>query len=262
MTGASDEQSTEENTGPPGGDRAAEDGDEPIQELRKKVEQEYDFDDFGPSDMAAMSAEEWEVAFEDDAWVTGEELLDRVETDLRARIAERDVFAVVERIGGEEPRVVAYSDEGYAIVHRDGSIQGRGTVLRDVKPSVALASMPDYELPEPPTDAGLPRPDEVTEVAGGLGNLMLQLVAGVMLLAGVVLLGAAVLADLGGAGIVAVVVGLAFLVAAAVLGIVVANARLSARYRAREYRDRLRAAGVDEDDRPEFLPIDDSEFEE
>lgn len=266
-----EEESSDEETGDgESGDAGAEAGaeaaerneSEDLEALRRRVDEEYDFDDFGPADMAAMSAAEWEAAFDDASWVTGEELLDRVETDLRSRVADRDVFAVVERIHGEEPRVVAYSDEGYAIVHADGSVRGRGTVLRDVKPSVALASMPDYDPPEPPTDAGLPAPEDVSEVAGGLGNLVLQLVAAVLLLAGLVLLGAAVFADLAGGAIVAVVVGLGFVLAAAFLGLVVANARLSARYRAREYRDRLRAAGVDADERPAFLPIDDREFED
>jgi len=237
--------------------------DEPTrEELRERVEAEYDFDDFGPADMMEMSADEWEVAFDDDAWVTGEALLDRVEADLRSRVAERDVFAVVERTVADPPRVVAYSDEGYAIVDADGTIEGRGTVLRDVKPTVALASMPDYDVPEPPADGGLPAPQEVPDGGGDLGNLVLQVLAGSMSIAGVVLLSAPLFWDLGGATLVALVVGIGFLVTAAFLWLVVANARLSARFRSEQYRDRLRAAGVAEGDRPDFLPVDDREFEE
>lgn len=41
--------------------------------------------------------------------------------------------------------------------------------------------------------------------------------------------------------------------------LVVANARLSDRFRAEEYRERLRAGGVDTDERPDFLPIEDED---
>jgi hypothetical protein len=34
----------------------------------------------------------------------------------------------------------------------------------------------------------------------------------------------------------------------------VANARLSDKFRAEEYRDRLRAIGLDDGERPEFVP--------
>jgi hypothetical protein len=242
-------------------DQAASAEESTREELRERVEQEYDFEEFGPADMAEMSADEWEVAFDQGSWITGERLLDRLEADLRSRIATRDVFAVVERVDGP-PRLVAYSDEGYAVVGADGSIEGRGTVLRDVKPSVALVSMPGYDVPEDPPDEGLPAPDEVPTEGSDLGNLMLQLVAGALLLCGLVLLGAPLAADLGGGAIVAIVAGLAFVVTALFIGLLVANARLSARFRAEEYRDRLRAAGVAEGDRPEFLPVEDHEFED
>jgi hypothetical protein len=258
--GGEPSEPAEESGGPP--EPADAGATEPSrEELRERVDEEYDFDDFGPADMAEMSAEEWEVAFDDDAWVTGEQLLARVEADLRSRVARREVFAVVER-ATDPPRVVAYSDGGYAVVAADGSIEGRGTVLRDVKPSVALASMPDYDVPEDPPDGTLPAPEEVPERGGDLGNLMVQLVAGALLLCGAVLVGAPLVADLGGAGIIAVVAGLAFVVTALFLALLVANARLSARFRAEEYRDRLRAAGVAEGDRPDFLPVEDHEFED
>jgi hypothetical protein len=240
---------------------ATGDGDD-LADLRSQVEEKYDFEAFGPSDMAAMSADEWEAAFDPDAWITGEELLDRVEADLRSRVADRDVFAVVERVGDDRPRVVAYSDSSYAVVHLDGSVEGEGPVFQDVKPTVALTSMPDYEVPEPPAEGGLPEPSSVPESAGGLGNLALQLIAGLFGLAGLALLGAALLAGLGGATVVAIVIGLVFLVVAVLLLLTVANSRLAARYRAEEYRDRLRGARVGEGERPEFLPIEDSEFED
>ncbi|NIQ56861.1 MAG: hypothetical protein GWN85_26365, partial [Gemmatimonadetes bacterium] len=44
--------------------------------LREAVEAKYDFDDFRPADMAQMSLEEWEAAFDPDTWITGTELLD------------------------------------------------------------------------------------------------------------------------------------------------------------------------------------------
>jgi hypothetical protein len=237
------------------------DGGQDLEALRERVEAEYDFENFGPSDMAEMSPAEWEAAFDDDAWITGPDLLDRVEADLRSRVATRDVFAVVERLGGERPRLVAYSDHSYAIVHQDGTVEGEGAVLRDVKPTVALASMPEYEVPDAPADAGLPAPDSVAVESSRVGNLMLTLVSGTLLLAALVLFGAVVFADLGGATIVAATMGLVFLLVGGALLFTVANARLSTRYRAEEFRDRLRSAGVEQGERPDFLPVDDAEFE-
>jgi len=263
--------SPEEGEPEPGSAGPADGGDQPaesaapeesggdIEALRERVEQAYDFDDFGPQEMAEMSPEEWEAVFDADAWVTGAELLDRVEADLRARIANRDVFAVVERTVGDNPRLVAYSDRSYAVVYPDGTIEGEGAVLRDVKPTVALASMPDYEVPAPPADAGLPDPEAVDEGASPMGNRMLQFVAGALVLAALVLMGGAVLGSLGSATIIAVAIGLGFLAVGGALLFAVANARLSARYRAEEYRTRLRGAGVG-GDRPAFLPVEDTAF--
>ena len=42
---------------------------ESTDQLRRQVEETYDFDDFGPADMAQMSAEEWEAAFDADSWI-------------------------------------------------------------------------------------------------------------------------------------------------------------------------------------------------
>lgn len=261
-------EGADEPTGEAGADRTGEeqtdDSDEgpSADELRRAVEERYDFENFGPAEMARMSPEEWSAAFDPDAWITGEELLDRVEADLRARVADRDVFAVVERTAEAEPRLVAYSDASYAVVHPDGSVEGEGAVLEDVKPSVALASMPDYDVPEPPADGALPAPAAVEVGTSGVGNLVLQVLAVALAVAAVALFGAVFAADLGGATIVAVVVALVFLLVAVALLVTVANARLSARYRAEEYRDRLRGAGVDGDDRPSFLPVPDAAFEE
>lgn len=237
----------------------SEASDESVQELRKQVEQKYDFDDFGPAEMAEMTAEEWEAAFDDETWITGPELLDRVMRDLRSRVAQRDVFARVERHDNPQ-RVLAYSDEGYAIVYPDGSIEGEGTVLRDTKPTVALASMESYSVPESVPDNPLPEPDAVPEESGELGNWMLQVVAGVQLLAGIVMIGGGLLAVfrvIGGAGtnIEGLFVGgIAFIAVALLLFFTVANARLSDTFRAEEYRDRLRAIGLEDGQRPEFVP--------
>lgn len=233
--------------------------DRDLASLREEVEDRYDFDDFGPADMAEMSADEWEAAFEPDTWITGEELLDRVATDLTARVATREVFARVER-HDDPPHVLAYSDEGYALVRPDGSVEGQGTVLRDVKPVVALCSMADYDVNEPTTTEPLPSPDDVPEGGGELGDLVVQVVAGVQVLAGVVLLGGAVLSAagvFGGAGsnvVLLIVAGIAFLLVGLFLFTVVANARLSGRFRAEEYRERLRTVGLDDGERPEFVP--------
>jgi hypothetical protein len=240
---------------------------EDVQTLRRLVEEKYDFDDFGPEDMAEMTLDEWEAAFDPETWITGGELLDRVEMELKGRIASREVFAVIERVEGEgEERLLAYSDEGYAVVYPDGSVEGRGTVLRDVKPSVALCSMEEYEIEDPPADVSLPRPVDVTEGSGELGNLMLQIIASAQLLVGVGLLAVWFAfpavnglfgTDLPTVGsIVAPIAAVGFLVVGIFLFLVVANARLSDRFRAEEYRNRLRAVGVEEGERPEFLPFD------
>jgi hypothetical protein len=232
---------------------------ESVEKLREQVEQKYDFADFGPAEMAEMTVEEWEAAFDDETWITGPDLLDRVTRDLRNRVAQRDVFARVER-HEEPPRVLAYSDEGYAVIYPDGSIEGEGTVLRDTKPTVALASMESYDVPDSVPENPLPEPDAVPEESGELGNWMLQVIAGVQLLAGLVMLGGGVLAMfrvIGGAGtnIEALFVGgVAFISISLVLFFTVANARLSDTFRAEEYRDRLRAVGLEDGERPEFVP--------
>ena len=241
------------------------DGDKSIEALREQVEAEYDFDDFGPNDMASMSADEWEAVFDPETWITGQELLDRVEADLKRRVADREVFARVER---HDDRVLAYSDEGYATVYDDGSVEGHGTVLRDVKPTVALASMESYDVPEAPPEDLLPEPQEVPEGSGELGNTMLQVVAGIQILAGLVLTGGWLVISLGviqppGGGsiqslnVIAMLVGGVFFLGIGILLFaVVANARLSDKFRAEEYRNRLRAVELEPGERPDFLPED------
>ncbi|WP_430504531.1 DUF7319 domain-containing protein [Haloparvum sp. PAK95] len=251
-----DADATEDAPTEPVSDDPAETPEEPddLEALREKVEETYDFDEFGPSDMAQMSAQEWDAAFDPDTWITGEELLDRVADELKSRIATRDVFGVLERVEEDgEPRVVVYSDEGYAIVHPTGQVRGQGTVLRDVEPIVALCSMDSYDVPEPPDDWSLPDPESVPQGTGEFGNLMLQVVAGAQLVGGVALIGAWIL--LGVETIVAPVMGLLFLVAGLFLFSTVANARLSDRFRSEEYRERLRALRAAEE-RPEFVPIE------
>jgi hypothetical protein len=219
-------------------------------ELRRQVEEKYDFENFGPAQMAEMSAEEWDAAFDLDTWITGTELLDRLEADVKHRVLTRDVFARVERI--EDPdRLVAYSDEGYAVVYPDGSVEGSGTVLRDVKPLIALCSMEEYDPPEMPEGDLLPDPMEVPEGSGEFGNLMVQIIAGAQVLAGIGLFGAFLLLD---GGPIVLVAGLGFLFIGITLFVAVANARLSDRFRAEEYRNRLRAIGFESDERPEWLP--------
>ncbi|WP_424003547.1 DUF7319 domain-containing protein [Haloarcula salina] len=255
--GTAPEESISAETAP--GEGATEDADLDTEELRKQVEEKYDFDNFGPADMAEMTAEEWDVAFDEDTWITGDDLLDRVARDLRSRVANRDVFARVER-HRDPPRVLAYSDEGYAIVYPDGSLEGEGTVMRDVKPTVALCSMDSYDVPENVPDRPLPKPEAVPEGGGELGNRMLQAVAGVQLLAGLALLGSGILAAtgvIGNAGTsiaLLIVAGLAFVGVSLVLFFTVANARLSDTFRAEEYRDRLRAIGLEDGERPDFVP--------
>lgn len=233
----------------------AADGDEG-ESLRRRVEERYDFEDFGASDMAEMSLEEWTAAFDPETWVTGDALLDRVEAELRARVADGQLFAVVERhtVDGDDG-LLAYTDAEYAVVRPDGTVEGDAGLRRDVEPVVALCSMADYDVAEPPADAGLPDPERVEPGAGGLGHRLLLAVAGVQLVAGLVLLVAPLVVRIGaGAGALTTVVGLGFVVIGVVLGLLVANARLSDRFRAAEYRERLRAAGVGSDERPSFLP--------
>ena len=266
------EQSTESSDVPAAeesaGDRPEGETEEDLEALRREVEEKYDFDDFGPADMAEMTGEEWEAAFDPETWITGDELLDRVEDELNQRVADRDVFARIERRDG---RILAYSDTGYATVYADGSVEGRGTVLRDVKPTVALCSMEEYDPPENPPEGKLPEPQEVPEGTGQLGNWMLQAVAGAQVLAGVVLVGAwllmtvGVLSPPGGASVRSLnvigmlVAGLLFLAIGVLLFTVVANARLSDRFRAEEYRNRLRAIDLEPGERPEVLPDEERE---
>ena len=254
-------------TGDAGGTSAVDEDE--LAALRAEVEEKYDFDSFGPADMAEMTGAEWEAAFDPDSWITGTELLDRVEADLRTRIADRTVFAVLERRADPES-VVAYSDEGYAIVYPDGSIEGEGTVFRDVKPTVALCSMDSYEVPEPPEAYELPTPAEVESGTGEFGNVMLQAVAAVQIVSGLGLLAAWLLSLLPGeplawvpllppfsvTTIVAPVMATFFVVVGVFLFAVVANARLSDRFRSEEYRDRLRAAGITDGEGPKFASFE------
>jgi hypothetical protein len=235
--------------------------DAELDALRQEVEEKYDFENFGPRDMAEMNQEEWEAAFDPGTWITGEALLDRVEDDVKNRVASRDIFARVERF---DDLLTAYSDNGYAAVYPDGSVEGRGTVLRDVKPVVALCSMESYEVPDAPEEGVLPAPQEVPESSDALGNTVLQVVAGAQVLAGVVLFAASLVY---GFGLVSqpgttsrfsnpallFVAALGFLVIGLALFAVVANARLSDKYRAEEFRNRLRAVGLEDGERPEFL---------
>ncbi|WP_434522618.1 DUF7319 domain-containing protein [Halorubrum sp. AS12] len=254
-TRSESESPPEESEGPADDAEDASRDETDIEALRERVEAEYDFDDFGPSDMAQMSAEEWDAAFDPDTWITGDRLLDRVDAELKSRIATRDVFGVLERVreDGEE-RILVYSDEGYAIIHPTGEVRGEGTVLRDIEPVVALAAMESYEVPEPPEDWSLPHPDSVPDGSGEFGNLVIQAVAAVQVLAGVVLLVASAVADLG--TIVAPTMGIVFLLVGVFLFAMVANARLSDRFRSEEYRDRLRALR-EAKERPEFVPVED-----
>jgi len=240
---------TEESDEPAGkSDESAEPAD--VETLRRQVEEEYDFEDFGPEDMAEMRPEEWDAAFDPETWITGPELLERVERDLKQRVIDRDVFARIER---HDDYLLAYSDAGYALVYPDGSVTGEGTVLRDVKPTIALASMESYDIPEMPEGEVLPEPAEVPEGSGELGNLMLQVIGFVQLLAGLALFVAWIVFSM---SVIALVAALGFLAIAVFVFFLVANARLSDRFRAEEFRDRLRAMNVGEDERPDFLPVD------
>ncbi|MFC7098142.1 DUF7319 domain-containing protein [Halobaculum marinum] len=274
MTDASDESAPDAADTPApdtDGHDAVDDDDVSIEALRAEVEEKYDFDNFRPADMAEMTMAEWEAAFDPDTWITGRDLLDRVEKDLRNRIASREVFAVLDR-RSDPPSVVAYSDEGFAIVYADGSVEGEGTVLRDVKPTVALCSMDSYEVREPPEEYELPTPEEVQGGTGEFGNLMIQAVAGMQILGGLIL-GVVWLLSVFSRGpvtwvpffpdfsvttIAAPVAAGFFLLVGVFLFAIVANARLSDRFRAEEYRDRLRAAGIAErGEGAEFVPFED-----
>lgn len=248
-------------------DANAETDDPTDEELLAEIEAQYDFENFGPSDMAEMSVDEWEAVFDPDSWITGPELIDRVEQELLTRIAQREVFAVLERVdaGEGDELLLAYSDQDYALIYPDGGVEGTGTILRDVKPSVALCSMDEYEPQIPPEgDFLLPHPDEVPEQSSEIGNLMIQLIAGAQLLAAVGLIGVSLYFGVTGGGgqgtaLITGVAGVAFGVIALFLFITVANARLSDRFRSEEYRGRLRAIGLEDGERPDFLPIEDPE---
>ena len=254
-SGASAPSSGTESDDEDGNGGGGDDGNDDLDALREQVEATYDFEDFGPADMAEMSLEEWEAAFDPETWIVGEELLDRVEQELTARVAIREIFAIVERVSDGEERVVAYSDEGYAVIYADGSVEGEGTVLRDVKPTVALCSMDSYDLMDPPEDGTLPEPREVVEGSGEFGNLMLQVVAGVQVVVGLVLLGAwLALPSL--STVVAPIAAIGFLLIGLFLFLVVANARLSDRFRVEEFRNRLRALEAADEQWVDVLPDD------
>jgi len=110
--------------------------------------------------------------------------------------------------------------------------------------------MDEYEVAEPPEHYQLPAPEAVPEQSGELGNLMLQIIAGMQLLGGLGLVGAWLLTDVD--TLVAPVIGGIFLVVGVVLFTLVANARLSDRFRAEQYRDRLRAVEAGGFERPEL----------
>lgn len=230
-------------TPPSEGDTA----DEELETLREAVEEKYDFDNFGPADMAEMSAEEWEAAFDHETWITGSELLDRVECDLKGKIASREIFAMLER---DPQQLLVYSDVGYAIVSPDGTVEGEGSLRREVEPIVAMCSMEEYEISEPPEDYELPAPEAVAEQTGEFGNLMLQLIAGMQVVGGMALLVAFVLGFV--STLVAPAIGGLFVIVGGFLFLLVANARLSDRFRAEQYRNRLRALDVEEIERPEI----------
>ena len=245
-----------DNSAPESTETDSQDGSpDDLDALREQVDAKYDFENFTPADMAKMSAEEWEAAFDAETWITGPELLDRLERDLKNKIASRDVFGVIERetIDGVD-HLLVYSDEGYVTVAPDGTVAGEGGILRDVEPMVALCSMEEYEVDDPPENYQLPAPESVTEQSGELGNLMVQIIAGMQLLGGIGLLGAWVLTDI---GIIALALGGLFLVVGFLLFSLVANARLSDRFRAEQYRNRLKAVETGGFDRP--AELDESE---
>lgn len=238
--------------------------DEPsIEELRRRVEETYDFENFSEADMAEMSVEEWSAVFDPDSWITGDALIDRVDRDLRARVDRREFFAVIERVTVDGTDcVLAYTDSGYALVRPDGSVDGEGSIRVDIEPVVALCAMEEYTVPESVTDNPLPNPNEITAGTGELGNRLIQVIAGVQVVAGIGLLIAPLVITLptSSAAGITTVMGLIFLVIGIGIFLLVANARLSDRFRAEDYRNRLRAAGVGSESRPEFLPpIDESD---
>ena len=240
------ESTTDESTADESGDEDA------LDELRAAVEEKYDFENFGPADMAKMTPEEWEAAFDVDTWITGPRLLDRVEADLKNKVASRDIFAVIERDPDGSGRLLAYSDEGYAVVSPDGTVEGQGGMLRDVEPLVAMCSIEEYEIAEPPADYHLPSPESVPEQTGEFGNLMIQIIAGMQLIGGLALVAAFVFRFV--ETLVAPVIGGLFAIVGFFLFLLVANARLSDRFRAEQYRNRLRAVEMEGIERPNLPP--------
>jgi hypothetical protein len=122
--------------------------------------------------------------------------------------------------------------------------------------------MEEFEVSPPPAEFDLPDPTEVPEGSGEFGNFMLQVIAGAQLLVGIGLIGAWMAQSAGlnlAPGLTTILVpalGMVFLLVGLFLFLVVANARLSDRFRAEEYRNRLRAVKAIEGERPAFLSGD------
>ncbi|MFC7190973.1 hypothetical protein ACFQL7_14840 [Halocatena marina] len=77
---------------------------------------------------------------------------------------------------------------------------------------------------------------------------MIQVVGAVLVLMGLFLLIGGMVGLTGEAGVVGIFTGFIFIGIGIVLFVLVANARLSDRFRSEEYRDRLRAVGLSDAD--------------
>jgi len=108
--------------------------------------------------MARMSADEWEAVFDADSWITGPELLDRVDAEIKNRIATRDIFGVIERetVDGVD-RLLVYSDEGYATVSLDGTVRGEEGCFGMSNPSWRCARWRSTMSQNHPKTTGCPR---------------------------------------------------------------------------------------------------------
>tara|TARA_A100001037_G_scaffold273406_1_gene270315 strand:- start:7136 stop:7771 length:636 start_codon:yes stop_codon:yes gene_type:complete len=188
--------------------------------------------------------------------ITGEELLLRVEADVKDRISRRNIVAVIETGNiDHQKHLLIYDNIGYALISLDGSVSGMGPIRTETENIVVLCSMTTYEVPEFPTGGFSLDTNNLSNNHDGIGNKLLQILGLSFILIGLFLLFSPLFLTFPpGSGILTTVSALGFIFTGLFLLIVVVHSRLSDRFRSMEYHDRLAKMGIGSDFRPDFLP--------